>query len=113
MSASILPELAPRYVNRMQLSSSLERPAVHMVQQAKRFNYMCDLPPLLASCILIVAWLSDVQEKPSFADAAEAARVPASQVEKAFLGLKPWITRILPSNFVNRLPGGVEALCPR
>uniref|UniRef100_A0A7S4UXH7 General transcription factor TFIIB n=1 Tax=Alexandrium monilatum TaxID=311494 RepID=A0A7S4UXH7_9DINO len=104
--------LMARFVQRLGLSSDVRKPASTIAQEAYRYGLVGRQPQtaIVASSILIVAWLLNVEAKPRFADVAHIAKVPEAAVRGAYKQIHGAIRRLLPPSFVCRLPGGLDAL---
>eukprot|EP00929_Paragymnodinium_shiwhaense_P062340 TRINITY_DN31126_c0_g1_i1.p2 TRINITY_DN31126_c0_g1~~TRINITY_DN31126_c0_g1_i1.p2 ORF type:complete len:111 (+),score=20.46 TRINITY_DN31126_c0_g1_i1:162-494(+) len=66
-----------------------------------------------ASSIYLMAWLLDVELKPSLASCATELKVTPAVAEQAYADMRPFIDRLLaelPGGFKCRLPGGPDAL---
>lgn len=105
-------ELMTRFVNRLQLSHQLCKPAVHIVQESYKYKLAGkrDQGGVIASAIFIVAWLSNVLEKPTFLDVANIAKVSEGCVKACYEEIRPNIASLLPVGFKCHLAGGVDGL---
>jgi len=108
-------DLMARFVNLLELTRDICKPAMHIARQADRFGVVRAKAqgPVVACAILIVAWLLDVPNKPEFTEVANVAKVSESQVRQAYRGILPRIRQgLLPEDFRCRLPAGVDGLPP-
>lgn len=107
-------ELMARFVNRLQLAPPVCKPAQHISRMAYKFGLVGKLPQtaIVASSIFIVAWLLNVEEKPSFTDVASIAKISEVPVRNAYKLLHGQIRRLLPDDFKSSLPGGLAGLPP-
>lgn len=106
-------DLMARFVNLLELTRDICKPAMHIARQADRFGFvrMKAQGPVVACAILIVAWLLDVPNKPEFTQVANVAKVSESQVRTAYRGILPRIRQgLLPEDFRCRLAAGVDGL---
>jgi len=99
-------ELMARFVNRLQLSPQICKPASHISQEAYKYGLVGRQPQtaIVAGAILIVAWLLNVEAKPTFTDVAVIAKVSEPAVRSAYKHIHGGIRRLLPRDFVCRLP---------
>lgn len=106
--------LYTRYVNRLQLSQEICKPASYISQQAYRFGLISKEPhcAVIASSIFIVSWLWDIEQKPNFASVAVIAKVTEASTKNAYKAIHPYIQRLLPEGFRCRLPTGINGLPP-
>eukprot|EP00746_Dinoflagellata_sp_MGD_P003400 gnl/MRDRNA2_/MRDRNA2_106607_c0_seq1.p1 gnl/MRDRNA2_/MRDRNA2_106607_c0~~gnl/MRDRNA2_/MRDRNA2_106607_c0_seq1.p1 ORF type:complete len:382 (-),score=60.17 gnl/MRDRNA2_/MRDRNA2_106607_c0_seq1:26-1129(-) len=114
--------LLTRACARLQISTEVERPTVHLVEMAYCFNLGKSTEPYVtaAAALLVIAWLYDVEHKPWFCEVAAAARVSAGAVKKCYQEILPHLGKrhkddgrgLLPQDFQIRLKGGLEALPP-
>lgn len=107
-------ELMARFVNRLQLSPQVCKPASHISKEAYKYGLVGRSPQtaIVASSILIVAWLLNVEEKPKFTDVSVIAKVSEAAVRAVYKHVHQHIRRLLPKDFICRLPGGLEGLPP-
>jgi len=105
-------DLMARFVNRLQLAPQVCRPASHIAMEAYKYGLVGRQPQtaIVASSILIVAWLLNVEQKPRFTDVATIAKVSEASVRGAYKSIRPAASRLLPKDFVCRLPGGLQGL---
>eukprot|EP00418_Pyrodinium_bahamense_P092442 CAMPEP_0179026326 /NCGR_PEP_ID=MMETSP0796-20121207/8455_1 /TAXON_ID=73915 /ORGANISM="Pyrodinium bahamense, Strain pbaha01" /LENGTH=343 /DNA_ID=CAMNT_0020722399 /DNA_START=24 /DNA_END=1055 /DNA_ORIENTATION=- len=105
-------DLMARFVQRLQLSPQVCKPASHISQEAYKYGLVGRQPQtaIVASSILIVAWLLNVEEKPGFASVSAIAKVPEAAVRGAYKPIRAAIRRLLPKDFVCRLPTGIDGL---
>eukprot|EP00929_Paragymnodinium_shiwhaense_P062341 TRINITY_DN31126_c0_g1_i2.p1 TRINITY_DN31126_c0_g1~~TRINITY_DN31126_c0_g1_i2.p1 ORF type:complete len:522 (+),score=145.21 TRINITY_DN31126_c0_g1_i2:143-1708(+) len=111
-------EVMPRALERLQLSQEVLKPAVHVTTQAWKLGVGtgggkgCSAA-VTASSIYLMAWLLDVELKPSLASCATELKVTPAVAEQAYADMRPFIDRLLaelPGGFKCRLPGGPDAL---
>lgn len=114
------PHLMARMVTQLGLAKEVAKPASHILQQAYRTGAalgqakLQKMPQstLMATAIFVVAWLLDVQQKPSFLQVAAIARVTEAQVRSCYQLMHPCLRYLLPpkEDFACRLRNGLEAL---
>eukprot|EP00419_Tripos_fusus_P045917 CAMPEP_0172813474 /NCGR_PEP_ID=MMETSP1075-20121228/10682_1 /TAXON_ID=2916 /ORGANISM="Ceratium fusus, Strain PA161109" /LENGTH=340 /DNA_ID=CAMNT_0013653179 /DNA_START=59 /DNA_END=1078 /DNA_ORIENTATION=+ len=97
-------ELMARFVNRLYLSSQICKPASHISQEAYKYGLVGKSPQtaIVASSILIVAWLLDVEAKPTFTHVATIAKEPEATVRAAYKNMHQHISRLLPTYFTSQ-----------
>jgi len=95
-------ELMARFVNRLCLPSQICKPASHISKEAYKFGLVGKSPQtaILASSILIVAWLLNVEAKPTFTNVSAITKEPEATVRAVYRYLHPHISRLLPKDFV-------------
>lgn len=105
-------DLMARFVHRLELSSEVCKPASHLSREAYKYGLVSGKTQtaIVASSILIVAWLLNVEAKPRFTDVSVIAKVPENSVRQAYKQIQGHVRRLLPRDFVCRLPGGLEGL---
>jgi len=103
-------ELMARLVNRLYLSSQICKPASHISKEAYKYGLVGKSPQtaIVASSILIVAWLLDVEAKPTFTNVSTIAKEPEATVRAVYRNIHPHIRRLLPKDFV--LQASLETL---
>eukprot|EP00811_Abedinium_folium_P036620 NODE_9312_length_1432_cov_10.056705.p1 GENE.NODE_9312_length_1432_cov_10.056705~~NODE_9312_length_1432_cov_10.056705.p1 ORF type:complete len:348 (+),score=99.81 NODE_9312_length_1432_cov_10.056705:134-1177(+) len=112
-TSAIRPEeILSRLVSHLQLSPEVCAPAAHFSRQVWRYGHagggsQCEV---LASSILIIAWLLNVEQKPHFRDVAAIARVSEARVRHCYQSLRPRVGQLLPENFRCLLPQGLDGL---
>lgn len=112
-------ELMGRFVGRLWLSREVCEPANHITRQAWRLGVGARLTSsnqsaIAASAIYIVAWLLDVEKKPTYADISAAVQVSEAAVKTTYAEMRPHVGRLLADlpSFRCRLPGGADKLPP-
>jgi len=105
-------ELMARFVNRLQLAPQVCKPASFISKEAYKYGLVGRQPQtaIVASAIFLVAWMLNVEEKPKFGDVAAIARVSEASVRAAYKHMRSSIRRLVPQDFVCRLPGGIDGL---
>jgi len=94
-------ELMARFVNRLYLSPQICKPASHISKEAYKYGLVGKSPQtaIVASAILIVAWLLNVEAKPTFTNVSTIAKEPEATVRAAYKSMYPHVERLLPTDF--------------
>lgn len=100
-----------RYCSKLGLHAT-EKAAEHISMQASRFGLTGSKSPnvVAAAAIFIVAYLLNLQNKPSLETLAEVAQVKPATLKQAYAAIRQPIERLLPVDFKTVLPGGVSQL---
>lgn len=95
-------ELMIRFAQRLQMSPLVCRPAAHISQHAYKFGLVgaktkqCSVA---AASVFVVAWVLDLEEKPSLATVAMIAKVPTTAVQTVYSALKKHLRYLWPPEF--------------
>eukprot|EP00928_Gymnodinium_smaydae_P061150 TRINITY_DN45304_c0_g1_i1.p1 TRINITY_DN45304_c0_g1~~TRINITY_DN45304_c0_g1_i1.p1 ORF type:complete len:349 (-),score=42.90 TRINITY_DN45304_c0_g1_i1:99-1145(-) len=109
-------EFMGRWVSRLQLSREICQPAAHICKQVSKLNIATKGPidelAVAAAAIFMVAWLLDVERKPSFADVAAVAKVGEPKVRALYAKIRAQIRALLAElpGFQCKLVGGPNRL---
>mmetsp|Transcript_173183 Transcript_173183/g.555394 ORF Transcript_173183/g.555394 Transcript_173183/m.555394 type:complete len:427 (+) Transcript_173183:126-1406(+) len=110
-------DLMKRMVQQLELAPQVATPASEIVKKAFKQNASLGLKinnlkpnALMAAAIFVVAWLLDVERKPTLEQVAALARSPAGNVKAAYKVLHPKLRYLVPGDLKIRLPGSVGGL---
>jgi len=95
-------ELVARFVNRLRLSSQICKPASHISKVAYKYGLVgkSTQTAIVGSSILIVAWLLNMEAKPTFMNVSAITKESEAAVRAVYRYLHPHISRLLPKDFV-------------
>merc|ERR1719277_184387 len=98
-----------RYVSRPYLSNDVCAPAVHISKSALRYGIVTQVrqQAVVASSIFVVAWLLNVEKKPTITEIANVTKASEAEVKEAYAAIRCNSRTLLADfkGFTIRLPG--------